>query len=286
MRSLLAGISPDQVVESPFPHVVVENAMDAELCSRLIAEFPALELFTGGKSYPSNKKIYYTGARALKEGTLSKTWTDVVAAYIAPSHWNEIARIFQKQIDREYPDFRNKFGAPETLKVGVRDIDQFSEMDVLLDCKALIHTPVIGPASRERDPHLKNFRTMFVWYHYLRSDDDHSEGGDHAFYRLKSGTEFVLGRRQAIEPDLLDVAKTIPYRQNTLVLFMNTPRSFQTNTARTESPVPLRSLHVSVYMRERLFAAPLKPGVSLIDFVKEPLQKPQKTGWLRSLIRG
>jgi hypothetical protein len=283
MQSILSRIEPDQVDVSPFPHVVVQNAIEAEHADRLLREFPPLELFTKGQNTAANKKIYYTAARALTDEKLTEAWTNAVKVHSQPSEWREALRIFAPHLDREHPGIRQILGDLENLSVGIRSMEDFSKCDVLIDCKAVIHTPFSGPPLIERGPHLKSFRTLFVWYLYLRAQDDLSTGADHVLYRVKPSAKIALNARQTADAEAIELTKTIPYRQNTFVLFMNTPRSFQTNSPRTESNIPLMALHGSFYLRERLFEVLLKPNVSAIDFVKPQRLRPT-AGWLRSLF--
>ena len=108
------------------------------------------------------------------------------------------------------------------------------------------------------------FSTLFLGYLYLRPDDDDSQGGDHAFYSLKPGVALELDARQTVDPDLVDVATVVPYKQDLFVCFMNTPRSIQTNAPRSRSTHPLIALHFDVYFPDALFTIPTKPGIAPI----------------------
>jgi hypothetical protein len=286
MRSILSRIDPSQVVASPFPYVAVENAVEPEFADRIRREFPPFEVITEGKDLGRNKKIYYTAARSLAEGKTTEFWKDVIRTHLQPSEWFEVLRVFGPHVEREHPRIRQLMGDLADLKVGTRSIDNFSTHDVLIDCKALVHTPFSGPRSIERAPNIKNFRTLFVWYLYLRPENDVSTGADHVFYRVKPGANVVLNARQTVDPEAIEAVRTVPYRHNTFVLWLNTPRSVQFNSPRSESNVPLMALHGSFYMRERLFEMPLKPNVSAIDFVMPQQQQKKETSWLRSLFRG
>lgn len=282
MASILARIRPEQVEESPFPHVVIENAWDRQTCDRLLREFPPDEAFVDGRQPGSNEKFYLSAERSWRKPGIAPAWRRAIRDHLGTGTWRHLVRIFGRHLQREYPNFRSLIGDPLHLRVGTRDIDRFAENEVLLDAKALLHTPVTGATVAERGPHLKNYRTLFLYYLYLRPPEDDVEGGDHAFYAPKPGAERALGPRQALEFESVDAVKIVPYRHNTMVLFMNTPRSFQTNTPRPASPFPMRGLHLSAYVRVPLFDVPLLPGVERVDFTE--WAPPPKHRWTRRLF--
>lgn len=283
MASALSRIMPENVEASPFPHVVLENALAPDLCARLLTEFPPPEVFTGGRPHASNEKFYLTAEGSRRAPDISAVWRAAIEDHLGRQTWRHLVRIFGRHLDREYPRFRELIGDPRRVRVGTRDIDRFAENEVLLDCKALYHTPVRdGVGIAERGPHLKNFRTLFLLYIYLRPPEDAVPGGDHAFYVPKAGTAVVLGPRQTLAFDRVDPVKIVPLRHNSLVLFMNTARSFQTNTPRAPSSHPMRGLHLSAYVRKPLFEVPLCPGEERVDF--KEWAPPPKRSWLRRLV--
>jgi hypothetical protein len=285
--SLLSRITPDRVIAEPFPHVVVEHAIEPELCRRLIREFPPAESFTRGKSYRSNHKIYRRGVEALRDRSLSEAWREIVAEHLEPSLWHDLVRVFRPHLLREYPDFERRFGRMDGFRVGSWGLHDFSSRDLLLDSKLLLHTPVVGESAVERDPHFKRFSSLFFGYLYLRPDADDSAGGDHAFYSLKPGGELVLDKRQTLDPSLVNLEKLIPYRQNTFLCFMNTPRSIQNNTPRSAARFPLMGHHFTAYLPDALFTHPTKPGVAPLQMGREAAAldlRKSRGAWLRSLV--
>lgn len=285
IHSLLSRISADQVVREPFPHVVVENALEDDVARQLMLQFPVQPLSEMARGTGPNRKVYLTAARAFQQRLFADVWMDAVRAHVQPSEWREALRIFRPHLSAEFPGLRDLLGGLDDLRVGIRAFDRFSEVDVLLDCKAVMHTPVRGAPVVERGPHLKSFRTVIVWYLYLRADDDRSTGADHVLYRLKPGADVVLHERQTLDPSQVEAEVVIPYRQNTFVMYINTPRSFQTNAPRTAGDVPLMALHGSIYLRERAFAVAMKPGVLPIEYQPRAEPPVQRAGWLRALLR-
>lgn len=279
--TVLSNISPEQVVAEPFPHVVVENAIAPELCRQLINEIPSVETFTKGQPYKSNHKIYMSGAKLDRYPAIPKVWKDFVNAHLQASLWHDLMRLFRPHLLKEYPDFERRFGKLDEIRMGAKEIDFFPDCDTLIDSKILIHTPVTEHRAIERGPHFKRLSALFFGYLYLRHDDDHSQGGDHVFYSMKPGLEPILGQRQTIALENLDVAKVIPYKQNTFVLFMNTPRTIQTLAARTTTNFPLIAHHITAYLNDSLFKLKTEPGVELFPVTEHA--KPRRS-WLRSIF--
>ena len=257
--SLLSNITPDQVIAEPFPHVVVENALDEQFCRQLIREFPPLETFTQGRAVGSNKKIIYPAVSALGNPDLSAGWKSFIQDHLQPSIWEEMLRLFRPYLLTAYPDFEQRFGKLDELTVGTRNVDDHSHCDLLLDSELVIHTPVVGPPAVERGPHLKNRNKPFVGYLYLRPDEDAAQGSDHVLYSIKPGSSLSFDQVQATDPELLIARKVIPYRRNTFVFFLNTPESIQELTMRSASQTPLMMHHFLVEVREPLFEIQFKP---------------------------
>jgi hypothetical protein len=281
---ILRDLIPEQVVTDPFPHLVMEQALDDSLCRQLVHEFPPLEEFTRGRPYRSNQKFLYRGSQALRDPSLSATMKRFFQEYQQPCVWDDLIRLFRPHMLAEYPDFERRFGALDRMRIGVRDVDDFSKCDVLLDSKLVLHTPVTGQPSVERGPHIKIRRTLFLGYLYLRPDHDDSLGADHVFYSIKPGGELLFDRTQATDPDLLQAEKIYPYRRNIFVLFMNSPRSVQGLTMRSVTDVPWMSFHFTAHVRAPLFELNMRPGAEPLDFedarwYKRSVRSLAKSAW-------
>lgn len=267
--SILSKLSPNEVIAAPFPHVAVENAADPELCRQLIREFPPVEVVTRGRPYKSSDKIYLSANNARQASLLTAAWKRALRDYLQPCVWHDLVRLFRPHLLGEYPDFEQRFGRMDELRVGLRERDDFSKCDVLLDAKALMHTPVTGQPAAERNPHLKRLSAVFFGYLFLRPDEDDSQGADQAFYSLKPGAELLLDENQTLAPSLLNLEKVIPYRRNTFVCFMNTARSIQAITPRSVTDTPYLALHFTVYLKDHLFRVRTKPGVEIAKVITE-----------------
>jgi hypothetical protein len=248
--------------------VVVENALDEELCRQLVREFPPMETFTEGRAYPDNYKLIYPAAKALRNPDLFDPWKRFIQDHLQRDVWLDMVRLFRPYLLSAYPDFETRFGKIEQLRVGTRNIDDYSNCDVLLDSELVIHIPVADHPCVERGPHLKTRDKPFVAYLYLRPDEDHSQGADHALYSIKPGTSLRFDQVQATDPAFLNVEKVIPYRRNTFIFFLNTPESIQGLTVRSVAPLPLMMYHFLAQMSGPLFEIEFEPPLVRASFVR------------------
>ena len=57
MKSVLTAAGRPRVISEPFPHVVIENAFDDDLCMELLEQFPPLEVVAQGAELGSNTRF-------------------------------------------------------------------------------------------------------------------------------------------------------------------------------------------------------------------------------------
>jgi len=258
--SLLSALKADRVEGHPFPHIVATEGLEPAFVRQLERECPPFEVLTRGRAGRSNQKFLWAAHRALRDPALSATWRRLFRELVAPESWGQWLRLFRAQLLAEYPDFEARFGRLDALRIGVRDVDDGSRCDVLLDAKIVAHAPVAGPATTERGPHVKILRTLFYGYLYLGGDADGSASVDHVLYSIRPGVEPAFDDTQATDPAGLHVQRVVPYRRGTLIALMNSPRSIQGLTARAPSPRPMLAFHFTAHVRAPLFDLKMKPG--------------------------
>lgn len=255
---LTSKVSKQQVQSEPFPHLVVPNALEPELLRALMNGLPPFEELAKGMNHGSNRRLNYSATNIAFNSGIPQIWKDFVQAHLSQKFLDEIIRLFAPFIPAYFPDFSERFGVPEQLKAGIRPVDQDSDAKVLLDCQLAVNTPVTIGGTTVRAPHVDCPKKLFIGLFYLRLDDDDSQGGDLEIYRPKAQTVALDETRTAAVSDM-ELVRRIPYEQNTLVLFLNTPKSFHGVTVRSRTP------------HHRLF-------VNLLGEMKEPLFTLDSTG--------
>ncbi|MBD3882061.1 hypothetical protein IFO70_09855 [Phormidium tenue FACHB-886] len=250
MNTLLDTISPDQIFTDPFPHIVITDALEEQLCRRLIEQFPSIDLLSNGKLTTSNERFSYPTRDVLNNLEISPLWREFIQAQSSPTFWSQIVRLFKPEILRLHPSFEQTFGAIDSLQPGVRKVDNFSTADVLLDAQICINAPVLQPSPLIKQAHVDRPQVVYAGLYYLRHPDDRSTGGNLEIYRFKGKPYSLQG--QYIDDKYIERVKTVQYERNVLVLFINSVQSLHGVTVRSVTETP------------RCF-------VNLIGEVKQPL---------------
>lgn len=256
--NILSRIDATAVSEDPFPHIAVENAVDHAICAQLRTEFPGFDKFRKWRELPldapiqekNNRRMDVTSAEVLQDDGVSPVWREFVRAHTSADFFRDFVRVFDAAIDRHYPDFKHSFGNPGDLRVGVEGVDTFDTVDVLLSAAIGMNTPVLLPDTSVRGPHIDQPRSLFAALLYLRDPADHSTGGEFELYKFRGRPQYS---KNEIAQSVVDKVKAVPYRDNTLVMFLNTPHAVHGVSPRQITEHPRRFLVVSGYFRKKLF---------------------------------
>lgn len=261
MKSMLATVKPSDVISEPFPHIVIKDALDEEVYLKLKSEWAELEILRQGEDnkgtdLSSNKRLHYLAKESLSDERITPFWQEFIALHTSDAFFQEFLYIFKEHILQLYPDFERDYGSFQTLRSGVRKVDTFESVDVLLDALICINTPVITKPNAVRGAHIDLPDKLFAGLFYMRDPEDTSTGGNLEIYKFKNGKPYGF-RSSAIADSYIEHVKTIKYDRNVLVLFLNSVYSLH--------GVSVRSLT----KHSRYF-------VNLVGEVKKPLFDPTK----------
>lgn len=261
------------VLEQPFPHVVVEEALDKELLDQIFRSIPDLKSLTDGKRYGNNERFNYSASDILANPDIAPEFKELARIHLSQAFLKGVVNLFGKFIPEYFPDFKNRFGDLYNLRAGVRGKDnERDEIDVLMDFQLASNTPVFLPGTTVRAPHIDCPKKLFVGLLYLRHPEDDSTGGDLELYTPSaeasaSGPKMDITRTARKED--MAVAKTIPYKSNSLVLFLNTPHSYHGVTVRKRTGHVRLFLNLLGEMKEPLFDLSLeKTGSRKVDLLR------------------
>lgn len=244
------------VANEPFPHLVLETALDPDWCAKLVRGLPPLSLVTRGAP-PGNNKRFTLGHRELLASPgVSEAWRETIHQGMSQTFLDRVLAHFGPHVRRELPDFETRFGPLDEIRAAPRtDAGRpFSSMG--LEAQLAVNTPALVSGTTVKVPHVDWFAKLFVGLLYLRLPEDDSIGGDLELYRVTDGRAVYDGERQ-LPCEAVSTARAVPYRSNTLVLFLNTPRSVHGVTPRGATDCPRWFINLVGEMSVPLFGLPI-----------------------------
>ena len=251
-----AAVRPD-----PFPHVVLSPALPEATVTALLDSVPPFDVLREGARPGSNRRFSFPAKDALRSDAVGPAWKSLLETCTSQSFLVQLMRIFAPHLRAMYPDIDATVGPLEQLRPGLRFRDDFDSADVLLDALISINTPVTGRASAVRRAHVDSPHKLFAGLLYLRTPDDDSRGGDLDLFRFRGGTK-VFRDAEVAEQDV-DVAATVAYARNSLVIYPNNLHALHGVTVRQPTPHTRLFVNLVGELREPLFdlAAHQKPNM-------------------------
>lgn len=245
----------DASVEThPFPHIVIENALDDALTAALIGNLPHMSRFVNARQYAEGEKLHIPARHSLTEPEIHEVWKDTVKRHLLPEKARLWLKSFAPYIRKQYPDLENRLGALDNWRIGCRGLDSPDAYEGLLDAQISMHAPCPQSEIQERGPHLKITNKLLVAHCMLRLPEDNYAGGDIELYETDPGARLLFGpQQQVVNKQRIKLAKTISYRRGVSLLFLNSPAAVQTMSSRAFCPYPVFYINVVLEVSEPLF---------------------------------
>ena len=237
MQSLLSKVKKSDIYTEPFPHIIIKDPIDPQLCSELIWNFPPIEIVAKGAPIVSNQRFSYCAKDCLRDININPIWKEFVNIHVSQFFLNEFTFLFKQHIREMYPSLLTDMGEEESWKAGIRNIDNFSNADVLLDAQISINTPVSGRPSSVRGGHIDLPNKLFAGLYYLRHPQDKSTGGDLEIYTFKNHQERRF-KGQFIDDKHIQLVNTVKYQSNVFVLLLNSIKSLHGVSVRSITQEP------------------------------------------------
>jgi hypothetical protein len=257
MRTLLSKVQASDVITEPFPHIVVKDALDEDLCAKLMAEYPSIDTLKQSRdNLPtttfSNVRFHYLAEDTFNDEQISSTWKEFIRLHSSSLFFQQFITLFKEPILKFYPNFEQEYGSFDSLTSGIRKIDTFETSDVLLDALICVNTPVTHRPTSVRAAHIDFPDKLFVGLFYLRDPKDDSTGGDLELYKFKNGKPQGF-RSNALPSYAIEFCKEIKYERNVLVLFLNSIYSVHGVTVRSVTNYPRYFVNLVGEVKKPLF---------------------------------
>ncbi len=236
---LLADVKQSDVVTEPYAHYTQTDAVPAPLYQELAAHFPSLAVIVNERmDIGSNEAVRMTVKQVLSDRRISPLWREFFEYHTSTDYWRDVTRLFAVHFRREFPGLEERVGrAYEDWRVMPRGYA--GEADVRLDCQFVMNTPVIRKSS-VKTAHIDLCDKIFSALFYMRDPRDHSVGGDLDLYDWRREPRFV--KHRALNRDV-ELVKTVPYRANSYLCFVNSPQAVHGVSPRDATDVPRRYIN-------------------------------------------
>jgi len=220
--------------KEPFPHVLIENALPKKLYEDLLLSFPNpsdLDV----NNLLNNKRYSYPAKKVKTNQRISKIWKDFINFHISKIFYEEVINIFGKDIISCHRDFFKDLSHLKKLDINTRFESEIkNKYTISLDAQISGNTPVWFPNS-VRKAHIDSGEKLFSGLFYLRNPEDDSLGGNLCIYKPKDNykNSTNLFYESYVNRKKCEIVKEIPYKGNTLIIFINTPYSIHGVTPRS-----------------------------------------------------
>lgn len=268
MTSLLARATKTDVVAEPFPHLVVKGALGDDTCRALLDEFPSMETLNYNKPLGSNKRIGLPARDVVGNEEIPERWREFIGYHTSAAFMHELLGLFEDHIRAHYPGLEERVGPFSEWRVGTRNVDSFDNTDFQLDAQISANSPVVAKPNSVRAGHLDAPTKLFAGLFYMRHPDDEGTGGDLELYRYRGRPRGLRG--PSVYNRFLDVADTVRYERDTLIIFLNTINSLHGVTVRQRTPVPRYFVNLVGAVEEPLFDMAPYQATTLDKLIASP----------------
>jgi hypothetical protein len=251
MQSVLARAHQAEIIDDPFPHLVVQEALDPDYYRQLAADFPSAEIILNGRAPVSNSNFRYAASAILDDARISVLWREFTRYHVSQEFFNEVRAMFESRIRMLHPKLETSVA--KSLSDWQSSV-RFREpvRDIALECQFTYGAPV-DILSRSIGPHVDREVALYAGLFYMRDDHDDSEGGDLELYRFNTGIPaFDVGSRR-VPDERVTRCKTIRYASNTLVFFLHSPHALHGVSPRSPARFPRRHVNLVGELATQVF---------------------------------
>lgn len=259
--SILSRAAKADLVTSPYPHLVITDALDPAVFAQLSREFPADDVILNGRP-PKDTWFDYPACRVVKDDRVSPLWREFFAYHTSKAFFDELVALAGPQLRMLAPDLEKQAGRSlEDFKVGMRPGGRGDPLadgaDVSMECQFYLN--YTRQPRVVRGPHVDRPSELFAALLYFRREDDESSGSN---LEVCEAVTDIYPHPRSVEistlPAEVDAAKvrtvkSATYAANTLVLFLNSAKSIHAVSPRTPTAVPRRHINFCCDVRFDLF---------------------------------
>ena len=238
--NVLQNFNKENLFLEPFPYFYIENVLPVDVYQSLADTYP--EWILNGQTENFNDFRYYE--KDFDYSKLSKEWQEFIKFHTSKVFKDSIVEIFSQAIKKYYPKYLEKY---LTCEVSPRHEPKpnTTRLEIQFVMNAI-------NAKSIRTPHVDAGRELFACLFYMKKLEDQSLGGDLIIYK-KSGDDFAFNSGRIAPVDQIEEVKRIPYKENTMIVFLNTPDSIHGVSQRVNASTIRRYVNIDAHVEEKLF---------------------------------
>lgn len=241
-RTAFRKARKENVRTSPYPHMVIEDALDPDFYQALARSRPPYP----GNASVSNRRMAVNAWVIMTTGVYGEAWTEFARLHTQPDIHYRVMDLFKGHLADTLPRLPR-----DTTRWGVLGLDRWDTADALTDARLETISPAHAVGSHRRG-HLDTPNRLFSALLYMRADDDDSIGGGLDLFRWKNGPK---GRLDVFEmsPHDIEHVTTVPYRANTLVIYPNSMFALHGSQERQPTPHDRAYVFITAEVQNDLF---------------------------------
>jgi len=257
MSNVFAAIERATLVEDPFPHLVVQDALPADIADTFLAEMPSVEVLAQGRPIGSNVRFYVPSAVAFADPRIAEPWKGALRTCLdsAQGFLDLFIRRLGDHLRTTYPQFETQFAPLDQLRARPRAHKGRQKHEVGMDFQMVVNSPALTSGTSVRGAHLDQSNKLISGLLYLRTPDDDSVGGELELY-ASAVDKVSLDQSNNASSEQVRFARRYPYRHNLLVLPLNSPLALHGVSPRGKTAKPRYHLHLVGEMTAPLFETP------------------------------
>lgn len=218
-----------KVYDSPYPHIIIEDALPQTIFDELHSTLP--ETYVAGKGVgPDHSRRVKFHVLDEDAWPITNLWKDFFQYHTSRKFFNEVLNLFGNHVSRLPIQ-------PEKIITGRGK--KSPNINCYQDCQFVRHD-VMPAGETTRTPHFDNLFEIFAGLLYFKHDT--STGGDfHIHEQIEPVT--MEGKNNAIT-NAGSIVRTAPYKNNTVALFLNSSYAVHSVEPRSGKQHPRWSVNI------------------------------------------
>lgn len=229
----------------PCPYFSIVDALPQALYNQLADEYPEAHMMQDQKK---NFQARRYRQHELIDGTITPLWREFIEYHNSREYKDRVLDLFEPAIDKYYTAYKQ-----EWLQAGVakRHYEKKATKSNLIELE--LQFVLNGQQDTTvRTTHLDNAKELFAGLLYMRKSEDTSTGGDIQVFRKLVKDPVYTGIREVDNKQVV-AAGTVPYRANTMILFLNTIDTLHGVTPRIGANCVRRYINIDAHQSKKLF---------------------------------